>query len=82
MKILAALAIVAALAGCMGNTNGGGYNPALAQALANIGNQWQGRIQHQQMLNMQQQLYNQQQRQTTRCSTLPNGFGGFQMVCQ
>jgi len=63
MKILATLAIVAALAGCMGNTNGGGYNPALAQALANIGNQWQGRMQHQQMLNMQQQIYNQQQRQ-------------------
>ena len=63
MKTLATLAIVAALAGCMGNTNGGGYNPALAQALANIGQQWQGRMQHQQMLNMQQQIYNQKQRQ-------------------
>jgi len=63
MKTLAIITLALSLTGCMGNTNGGGYNPALAQALANIGQQWQGRMQHQQMLNMQQQIYNQKQRQ-------------------
>ncbi len=62
MKTLATIALALLLSGCMGNTRGGyQYNPALAQALANISSQWQGRMQHQQMLNMQQQLYNQRQ---------------------
>ena len=62
MKTLATIALALTLTGCMGN-NGGGYNPALAQALGNISNQWQGRVNHQQMLNMQQEIYNQKQRQ-------------------
>ncbi|MGI9490657.1 MAG: hypothetical protein ACR2RF_33145 [Geminicoccaceae bacterium] len=61
MKTLATIALALLLSGCMGNGAGYQYNPALAQALANVSNQWQGRMQYQQMLNMQQQIYNQRQ---------------------
>ena len=78
MKIIATLAIVAALAGC----TQGQPSSINWQAVSMAAGQMQNQIYQRQMLNMQrQQLYNASQRQTTHCSTMPNGFGGFQMVC-
>jgi len=86
MKILATLAIVAALAGCTQSQRDAWNQPMTpqqTQALGMVANQWQNQMYQNQMLNLQrQQLYNAQRAQpAVRLRTQCFNLGGV-IQCQ